>query len=1161
MENNPELRETFVEIVRKALNQYYDLDLKQRTQISIQGNTIHLDLADTIKQYYINVISTPSQNRASIQNDIKGLFKALSDGYPQAKFVVVFLYNLSLADEKFFNDTIRFDFKNIIFFDLKDILRIAQETNIDIQGYELFQQYLKLNENKLSGQNADVLDAFSKVVIDGIEAKVLDENDLENLLNQSFNINNTTTSIRKHYKNELTFLKKNFDELSSENKKETIKKMDDLLRKLLNKDENKATQHKVIDVINSKNNSDQFWWINANKDHWNILDLKIGSKHSYSTHNEEGNERRVFEHFFEAKLGDLVIGYESSPTKKVVAIFEITKTAKNRKKDTLGFTIIYYFKKQVKRDDLLKLPLFANTIIARNPTGSLFKLSQQEFLEIISQTELEVAVEREQNDIEASNLSKIAQIANDGLHGTDYLGTEKDVLAFAKIMAAKNFNPPLAIALFGKWGQGKSFFIEKLITKIDKLPKEYPLTYCSGVVQIKFNAWSYLDANLWASMVTQIFQNLDHYIKGDKASDEIKSKIEEELTNKLSISQEQQELLQKRKLEEEVKLDKLYKAQSKLNSKLERKIKEIRSFSFKTLLEKVNAEYNIGDKIKEALNANGSTKGLIGYLETNIPELHQNDPEAVLAFVNSRKTFLKAFFNKEKLFCNIMWFSVIIIIVSCLPYYLKNLTDWAKNTSFIVPQILFSGITLLAPVIKRYQKTYQKLQPIISSLWNIKEEYNVRIKNAQIEHEQEEKALKLEIQKKKGELEAVALSIQEVKKEINTLTFKIKNTLSTEALYSFIERRSLSEDYTKHLGIVSYIRKDFEILSDLLIEHRKESALGKLKKPIERIILYIDDLDRCSEERVIEVLEAVNLLMTFPLFIVVVGVDSRWVKNALIKKYQLQFTGQLNNIDLRHKVELIEAANYLEKIFQVPFHLRQANDQNIKDMLKELAKNKTDSLSPGEEKSEVVYEGPVTDLNDILDKTQIKELKDLLSGTTGKFEGQKAVESESAGQKEIEDSEYGILSEREIELIQEFSGIIGKNPRAVKRFINVYKIAKAHEELPGSRGNEDKRHLLLMLLLALPIGPFQKTSKFLYKNIYRQNNYSTISAFFAETTGGVSQDLSEEDKLNETLQSDLKNLESAVRLSKNGELLLNAHTNECVVYLDFIKRFTFADMP
>jgi hypothetical protein len=42
--------------------------------------------------------------------------------------------------------------------------------------------------------------------------------------------------------------------------------------------------------------------------------------------------------------------------------------------------------------------------------------------------------------------------------------------------------------------------------------------------------------------------------------------------------------------------------------------------------------------------------------------------------------------------------------------------------------------------------------------------------------------------------------------------------------------------------------------------------------------------------------------------------DPRWVKNALIKKYALQFTGRLNGDEHIHTgIEMIEPSNYLEK--------------------------------------------------------------------------------------------------------------------------------------------------------------------------------------------------------------------------------------------------------
>src|SRR5262249_16171907 len=63
------------------------------------------------------------------------------------------------------------------------------------------------------------------------------------------------------------------------------------------------------------------------------------------------------------------------------------------------------------------------------------------------------------------------------------------------------------------------------------------------------------------------------------------------------------------------------------------------------------------------------------------------------------------------------------------------------------------------------------------------------------------------------------------------------------------------------------------------------------KRSFERIILYIDDLDRCPPDKVVEVLQAVHLLLAFPLFVVVMAVDVRWVSQSLEAYYEKLLLG------------------------------------------------------------------------------------------------------------------------------------------------------------------------------------------------------------------------------------------------------------------------------
>ncbi len=117
----------------------------------------------------------------------------------------------------------------------------------------------------------------------------------------------------------------------------------------------------------------------------------------------------------------------------------------------------------------------------------------------------------------------VLNYAPDLAEGDDALGIGPDVQAFASVIASKRLTPPLSIGLFGNWGSGKSFFMGRLKAQVEALAKSARIPdpgvpeklidnpesdYLPNVVQIEFNAWHYVEANLWASLVTHIFDNL-----------------------------------------------------------------------------------------------------------------------------------------------------------------------------------------------------------------------------------------------------------------------------------------------------------------------------------------------------------------------------------------------------------------------------------------------------------------------------------------------------------------------------------------------------------------------------------------------------------------------------------------------------------------------------
>ena len=116
--------------------------------------------------------------------------------------------------------------------------------------------------------------------------------------------------------------------------------------------------------------------------------------------------------------------------------------------------------------------------------------------------------------------------------------------------------------------------------------------------------------------------------------------------------------------------------------------------------------------------------------------------------------------------------------------------------------------------------------------------------------------------------------VEQLESKRNQLQQDIDEIASGKKIVRFIESRITDERYVNSLGIISWIRKDFEELDYLLKQQYDALKRTELKRTevenvfrIDRIILYIDDLDRCNEEIVVRVLEAIHLLLAFPLFV------------------------------------------------------------------------------------------------------------------------------------------------------------------------------------------------------------------------------------------------------------------------------------------------------
>jgi len=124
----------------------------------------------------------------------------------------------------------------------------------------------------------------------------------------------------------------------------------------------------------------KYWWLNANPKIWQISKYNEGQRQTYTTHNEKGNKRRIYKYFEEVKPGDLMIGYESTPTKQIKAIYQITKGIYNSEKgEQIEFELIEKLEIPVHWNDLKNIVTMQNCEVFINNQGSLFKLKEEEY--------------------------------------------------------------------------------------------------------------------------------------------------------------------------------------------------------------------------------------------------------------------------------------------------------------------------------------------------------------------------------------------------------------------------------------------------------------------------------------------------------------------------------------------------------------------------------------------------------------------------------------------------------------------------------------------------------------------------------------------------------------------------------------------------------------
>jgi KAP-like P-loop domain-containing protein len=216
------------------------------------------------------------------------------------------------------------------------------------------------------------------------------------------------------------------------------------------------------------------------------------------------------------------------------------------------------------------------------------------------------------------------------------------------------------------------------------------------------------------------------------------------------------------------------------------------------------------------------------------------------------------------------------------------------------------------------------------------------------------------------------------------------------------------------------------------------------REPIDRIIVYIDDLDRCRHDVVVRVLETLQLLVGLPHFVVVVGVDSRW----LFRSLEVHFDELLRSDGAAADAEWAATPqNYLEKIFQYSVVLRPIGEAGFGNLIeKVLGRAAAPADATAGEQQTTDGSPPV--------------------GAGGHAPPAQSTPSAAVADVDLTPDDL-VITPEELAFMKRLAPII-ETPRAAKRLANLYRLLRV--SVGADELTQDEAYEPVLLLLAIGIG-------------------------------------------------------------------------------------------
>lgn len=688
----------------------------------------------------------------------------------------------------------------------------------------------------------------------------------------------------------------------------------------------------------------------------------------------------------------------------------------------------------------------------------------------------------------------------------DHLEITNDALAIANVAAASSTSLPLAFGIFGDWGAGKTFFMRLIHQQIAQVVHSTGSNdgFEHAIVQIQFNAWHYAETNLWASLVGHIFDELDRWMTRDEAgtptqADDILKRL---ATSRQLALETATELVQRRKDHANAS-QKLAEAQQEL-SVVQDKVAHAPVTAWQAAL-RITRDAVLGDpELKEQLGSMTATLGVAELLEdkTKLAAALDEFKHSVSAGSASLSALRATAGDCGTLFLAITALLGIPVALFALRALIATVPGWSDFADIshgieAVGGVLATAAVVLRGFSARLRRTTEKFTHLRGAI-------DAEINRASVTEQANVSAATDELAKTTAAVEQAKTVLQATGEQVAMAVRDYAEETSGLRIARFVRARAGNDGYGRHLGLVSTIRKDFEQLESLMLDRGTPSpqledmrkhyetrvnalvddagtALTKEEKTqllaltqsmqsvgipdtmqFRRIVLYIDDLDRCEPHKVVQVLQAVNMLLSFRLFVVIVAVDARWLARSLETVYP-EFFGNLMaenapghsdardpSLDAESAVRAT-AADYLEKIFQVPYWVPPMTEKTSARLVGDLvAADHRPDLNPRAPDAII----PVQQ------QTSQSGLGDPAT-----------MPAEDAQAQTPAPPIFALsLTTQEVNALRALAPFLGGSPRRARRFVNIYRVAKASLGAADLKRLEDGEYRALAAQLAIATG-------------------------------------------------------------------------------------------